>query len=641
MENKELSNQTPLEDEEDIILEVKNLKQYFDITTGFFKTTPLKAVDNVSFKIKRGETLGVVGESGCGKTTLGRTIINLYKPSSGDVIFEGRNISPYSDLKKIKKEKSFELSSLKYEKNKKIRLFKKEMDDLEKKELEEKLDVSRDYQKEIDEFSAKVNEEYLKQKEELISLYDQKYIDKQNEINSSIEKALKKKENALAKLEEVTKESDLEAISKVDEVVAKYKEEYDNELSKAIEEKNEGIKKAKEEKIKRHEAFLKMKEKFKDEENELASSLANASKEDRNKQIEALKKDHTNDILVTKEKNKGAYKVDLSIAKSKFLKTKSSLLKEFEKKKKEARKESKYYTYLDTKEEINDKCKKEIHKIKSSSRERLKYFRKNCAMVFQDPYSSLNPRMTVQDIIAEPLDVNHLYSTEEERRSKVLHLMKLVGLSPEQSTRYAHEFSGGQRQRIGIARSLAVNPKFIICDEPVSALDVSIQAQVINTFADLQQKLGLTYLFIAHDLLVVRHISNRIAVMYLGKIVEIAETNALFDNPMHPYTQSLLSAVPMPDPNMARENQRIILEGDVPSPLNVPSGCPFHTRCQKAKDICKINIPTLKEIVKDHFVSCLLYDEENKEVVEAKKDDVVLNNEQIEEKINLNEKEDI
>ena len=194
----------------------------------------------------------------------------------------------------------------------------------------------------------------------------------------------------------------------------------------------------------------------------------------------------------------------------------------------------------------------------------IKHMRKEMQMVFQDPYSSLNPRMTVEDIIGEPLDVHKLYSNKAERREKIINLMELVGLNAEHATRYAHEFSGGQRQRIGIARALATNPKFIVCDEAVSALDVSIQAQVINMFEELQEKLGVAYLFIAHDLLVVHHISDRIAVMYLGRIVEIADSNELNDNPLHPYTQSLLSAVPYPDPKMAKERQRIVLEGDVP-----------------------------------------------------------------------------
>lgn len=234
----------------------------------------------------------------------------------------------------------------------------------------------------------------------------------------------------------------------------------------------------------------------------------------------------------------------------------------------------------------------------------IKALRKEMQMVFQDPYSSLNPRMTVEDIIGEPLDVHKLYSTKAERREKILELMELVGLNAEHATRYAHEFSGGQRQRIGIARALAVNPSFIVCDEPVSALDVSIQAQVINMFEDLQEKLGVAYLFIAHDLLVVRHISDRIAVMYLGKIVEIADADELNENPMHPYTESLLSAIPMPDPNLAKTRKRIILEGDVPSPMNLPSGCAFRTRCRYATEQCAKECPSLTDRGNGHFVSC-------------------------------------
>ena len=231
-------------------------------------------------------------------------------------------------------------------------------------------------------------------------------------------------------------------------------------------------------------------------------------------------------------------------------------------------------------------------------------FRKKATMVFQDPYSSLNPRMTVADIIGEPLDVHKLYKTKEERQARILELMGYVGLNSEHAARYAHEFSGGQRQRIGIARALAVNPEFIVCDEPVSALDVSIQAQVINMFQELQEKLGLTYLFIAHDLLVVRHISDRIAVMYLGKMVELADADEIYDHPLHPYSKSLLSSVPVPDPNIARANKRIILEGDIPSPLNAPSGCPFRTRCRYATDICAQSMPEFKEVKPGHFCAC-------------------------------------
>ena len=234
----------------------------------------------------------------------------------------------------------------------------------------------------------------------------------------------------------------------------------------------------------------------------------------------------------------------------------------------------------------------------------IKEFRKKATMVFQDPYSSLNPRMTVSDIIGEPLDVHKLYKTKEERMARILELMDHVGLNSEHASRYAHEFSGGQRQRIGIARALAVDPDFIVCDEPVSALDVSIQAQVINMFDELQDKLGLTYLFIAHDLLVVRHISDRIAVMYLGKMLELADAAEIYERPLHPYSKSLLSAVPVPDPKVARANQRIVLHGDIPSPLNAPSGCPFRTRCAYAAEVCAEAMPSFNEVSGGHFVAC-------------------------------------
>ena len=234
----------------------------------------------------------------------------------------------------------------------------------------------------------------------------------------------------------------------------------------------------------------------------------------------------------------------------------------------------------------------------------IKEYRKKATMVFQDPYSSLNPRMTVSDIIGEPLDVHHMYQNKAERQERILELMDHVGLNSEHASRYAHEFSGGQRQRIGIARSLAVNPDFIVCDEPVSALDVSIQAQVINMFDELQDSLGLTYLFIAHDLLVVRHISDRIAVMYLGKMVELADAGEIYEKPLHPYSKALMSAVPMPDPKIARESKRIPLSGDIPSPLNAPSGCPFRTRCPFATEQCAAEMPEFKEVSKGHFVAC-------------------------------------
>ena len=312
------------------LLEVRDLKQYFPIRTGWFTKTPLKAVDGVSFEIEEGETLGLVGESGCGKTTVGRTILHLYKPTAGEILYQGTRITP---------------------------------------------------------------------------------------------------------------------------------------------------------------------------------------------------------------KNAGQYRREMQI-------------------------------------------------------------------VFQDPYSSLNPRMTVSDIVGEPLDIHHLYSNKKEREEKIAHLLNLVGLNSDHARRYAHEFSGGQRQRIGIARALAVEPKFIVCDEPVSALDVSIQAQVINTFEELQEKLGIAYLFIAHDLLVVQHISKRIAVMYLGRIVEIGDSDDVISSPMHPYTQSLISAIPIPDPETARNKHRIPLEGDVPSPLHMPSGCPFRPRCRFAEERCAKECPSLTEVAPGHRIAC-------------------------------------
>ena len=385
----------------EIVLEVNHLSMYFPINVGFMKTKMLKAVDDVSFTVKRGETVGLVGESGCGKTTLGRTILQLYKPTAGRIIFNGQRVNPGTKM---------------------------DIDDLTRK------------------------------------IYEMK--------------------DLLVQLEPKAQNGDQEAIEQV--------------------------------------------------------KLANDRIERLQRNIDKI------------------------------------------------RASKKYYKGL------------------------IKEFRKHAQMVFQDPYSSLDPRMTVEDIIAEPLDAHKICKTKEERHQRVEELMKMVGLSSEHATRYAHEFSGGQRQRIGIARALALNPEFIVCDEPVSALDVSIQAQVINTFKELQEKLKLTYLFVAHNLLVVRHISNRIAVMYLGHIVEFADSDELFENPLHPYTNSLLSAIPVPDPKIAKSNKRIIMQGDIPSPLNAPSGCPFRTRCPKATPECAQSRPRLVEIKPGHQVACHLVKPETK-----------------------------
>ena len=233
-------------------------------------------------------------------------------------------------------------------------------------------------------------------------------------------------------------------------------------------------------------------------------------------------------------------------------------------------------------------------------------YRRKMQIIFQDPSASLDPRMTVGEIIGEALDIHKLYSSKQERSDRIKELLGMVGLNTEHANRYPHEFSGGQQQRVGIARALAVKPEFIVCDEPISALDVSIQSQVVNMLEDMQQDLGLTYLFIAHDLSVVRHISNRIGVMYLGSLVELAESYELNKNPLHPYTKTLLSAVPVPDPEVSRTRQRIVLEGDIPSPMNPPTGCRFHTRCPYATKACSESVPEFREVEPGHYAACHL-----------------------------------
>jgi oligopeptide transport system ATP-binding protein len=238
------------------------------------------------------------------------------------------------------------------------------------------------------------------------------------------------------------------------------------------------------------------------------------------------------------------------------------------------------------------------------NRKDMQQVRKDFQIIFQDPYASLNPRMTVEDIIAEPLDVHQTYKTHEERTERVMELLNLVGLGEEHALRFPHEFSGGQRQRVGIARALALKPKFIVCDEPISALDVSIQAQVVNLLKELQESLGLTYMFIAHDLSMVRYISDRVGVMYLGHMMELAESDELYTNPIHPYTKALLSAIPIPDPKIQRTRKRIMLEGDVPSPIDPKPGCRFVDRCAYATDRCRKETPVLEEKAPKHYAAC-------------------------------------
>ncbi len=375
----------------EIVLEVNHLSMYFPINVGFMKTKPLKAVDDVSFTVKRGETVGLVGESGCGKTTLGRTILQLYKPTGGRIIFNGQRVNPGTKM-------------------------------------------------DIEELTGKIND----MKELILEL--------QPKVDAGDSEAIN--QTKLAKDRIARLERNIEKI--------------------------------------------------------------NASK--------------------------------------------------------------KYYKGL------------------------IKEFRKHAQMIFQDPYSSLDPRMTVEDIIAEPLDAHKICKTKEERHRRVEELMKMVGLSSEHATRYAHEFSGGQRQRIGIARALALNPEFIVCDEPVSALDVSIQAQVINLLMELQEKKKLTYMFITHNLSVAHHISNTICVMYLGQVIEYAERNELFSNTLHPYSQALLSAIPVATTKKRRN--RIILNSELTSPVNPAPGCRFAPRCIYAKPECSKVSPVLKDMGGGHLCAC-------------------------------------
>jgi len=257
---------------------------------------------------------------------------------------------------------------------------------------------------------------------------------------------------------------------------------------------------------------------------------------------------------------------------------------------------------------ILDKDGKPLTKKSKKTEVDMLPYRRKMQLIFQDPSASLDPRMTVGEIIGEAIDIHKLAGSKKERADMIISLLCDVGLNSEHANRFPHEFSGGQQQRVGIARALAVKPEFIVCDEPISALDVSIQSQIVNMLEDMQNDLGLTYLFIAHDLSVVRHISNRIGVMYLGSLVELGESYELHKHPLHPYTKTLLSAVPVPDPEKSRARQRIVLEGDIPSPMNPPTGCRFHTRCPYAKPICKEAIPEFKEYDEGHWVSCHLLD---------------------------------
>ena len=521
-------------DNAEVILDVRHLKQFFRYGKGAYKYT--KAVNNVSFSVYKGEVFGLVGESGCGKTTTGRSIIKLYQITSGDVWFKGVRIAAgtrwnekeikytkirlNAALKKNKVDKSSDLSVL-------------------DNDFKEKFNEPFNYKKVLEEVNAKITDNYF-DKEPFLRKYEA-IISKYEELNNvEIEKATaiikeQRKKIAAAKHDNkyCDKDISLEAMQKVKDKYSYLKEDQ----------------KSKEDKIKQTKL---------DNNNELTLALKNITNKD--------------DINKIKEE----YKVKLE-----------AKLNEIE---------NEYKYLIDDTKKFNE----ELKKAKQTS------ITSQIQMIFQDPIASLNPRMTVRNIIAEGLYIKGI-KDEAFITSEVNRVLELVGLLPEHANRYPHEFSGGQRQRIGIARALAVQPDFIVCDEPISALDVSIQAQVINMLEELQEEFGLTYLFIAHDLSMVKHISTHIGVMYLGQMVEKGPADDVYMNPKHPYTKALLSAVPIPDPKVAKANKRIVLEGDIPSPIDPPPGCRFKGRCKDAMKVCSEINPELKEVEPGHFVACHLY----------------------------------
>ena len=464
------------------ILEVKDMKLYFPLKKNILgkPTVELKAVDGISFNLNEGETIGIVGESGCGKTTLGRTILRLYTPTAGKAIYFGRDVEEFLPSYYVKAIKRLPLYKLLIEKH------------------------------------------LAKSSENDSSNFVEDIINKSAEITGAL---------ILADNVNVVKKLLLERI-RLHKLIKKNEE-------KII--KLSYVEKAKETKEKVEEQNKLLKERY----TELLGLIAELKQE-----IQA--------------KNKEKYA------------------------------------------ELEDKMERGINLGKLKPRE-MRLLRVDIQLVFQDPYSSLPPRMTVGSIISEAVKV-HKIVPKNEVYEYVLHIMEQCGLQPQYYDRYPHEFSGGQRQRICIARALAVKPKVIVCDEPVSALDVSIQAQIINLLKNLQKTLGLTYIFISHDLSVVKYITNKILVMYLGNMMEYADTDELFKNPLHPYTEALFSAVPNPDPN-AKMN-RIILNGDIPSPANPPKGCKFNTRCPKKMGICEFLEPKTLESSTHHYVCCHLCDNE-------------------------------
>ncbi len=589
--NEELNNAQKL-------LEVQNLKMYFPLQVNMLgkARVHLRAVDDVSFTLNKGKTIGVVGESGCGKTTLGRTILKLYEATGGRVIYYGKTIDDFRPHYYIKGIRNLPRNSA----------YLKRYDEQIEKLQQQIADETKSYQDTVTALNEKslLEADFDKLYQEISLRLDiLRFNEAVNQLSAQGRDATKKQ----AKLDACKQE-----LSNMDELLKDYSESALLEL-KELCHSHLSLKHHLEE-LKQH--LVQLKEKRVQLINESSYStggslLCEDTKELKHYLFQLLKLQSKLTRLDRKEaklqekecstEERQEHKkllLDNLHQSQELLKAELNEIKKLIGKLKEKHQQDELYAKL---EQQRDKGLNLIALTKSEMRS----LRTEIQLIFQDPYSSLPPRMTVGSIISEAVKVHHIVP-KREIHDYVLEIMEKCGLQPHYYDRYPHEFSGGQRQRICIARALAVKPKLVICDEPVSALDVSIQAQIINLLKELQETMGLTYVFISHDLSVVKYITDDVMVMYLGNVMEIAKTEAIFDNPLHPYTKALFSAVPVPNPDA--KMSRIILEGDIPSPANPPKGCKFHTRCNQCMGICKVLEPKYLDNGNEHYVSCHLYD---------------------------------
>lgn len=505
--------------EKKVLLRIQDLKQYFPVGKKQLGKEPLfvKANDGISLDIYEGETFGLVGESGCGKSTFGRTLLQLYQQTGGRTIYYGRTVEEIAP---------------KYVEE----IFKKLPE--KKKECEKLLEEAKKLHGEYDSMSEGTEKNIFLQK---VSEADKRATNMLLDITSLI--------------------GGLYAADNMEEISSVYVKEYEATLNRRS---------LNNQKVKLNAAISDKKSKMK-EKKKPASEIESAIAADVQKMKEIESRIQENE---------------------KIIKSEADRIVKFKKENKNKPGFDKYESFMDSGINLAD-----------LTTEEMRFLRRDLQLIFQDPYSSLNPRMTVGQIIGEGLMAHGIYKkNDSSMQDYIMTVMEKCGLAPYFIHRYPHQFSGGQRQRIGIARSLALNPKFVVCDEAVSALDVSIQSQIINLLLDLKEEQNLTYLFISHDLSVIKYISDRIGVMYLGNMVELCDTKHLFENPAHPYTEALLSAIPTTD--VERKKEAIILEGDIPSPIKPPKGCKFHTRCSYCTDICKEVCPEFTEIEPGHFVAC-------------------------------------